>query len=172
MADALSINWQVHKGGSIALAIRKKLRKFYFVNPDFDVLPFNEMDVVLMPYLLQLVTRTEIEKRSLFQCTYCLSRIGNLNGIFRLLRNCHVPELFSFPSPESLLCQKNEQIKHLEVANADLKAKCESINEKFEQLKRENEELRRAASVLPNKRAKASDVESRLAALEDAVFHS
>ena len=116
-----------------------------------------------MPYILELITMTE----------WCskprLVPSDNLNGIYWLLRNCRVSELFSFPSTESLLKQKDEKILQLEVANVNLKAENECIKQKLDKLTRENEELRRAASVLPNKRAKTVDVESRFAALETDV---
>ena len=170
-----------NQGTSAANKIRRKLRNFYFKNSEFDVKAFNDIDVALMPYILGLVTMIEMEENSWMHRSRKprLVPSDNLIGLYRLLRNCHVPELLSFPSTESLLKQKDEKICQLEVVNVNLKAVNESINnlkaenecikQKLDQLTRENEELRRAASVLPNKRAKTVDVESRFAALEADV---
>ena len=53
--------------------------------------------------------------------------------------------------------------------NAKMKAENESMKQQLQQLTRENDELRSAGPLFPNKPAKATDVESRLSDLEAYV---
>lgn len=146
VGTALRINRETNAGGSTANAIRRKLQRIYFENPDFNVEYFNDMDVVLMPYVLELVAAGVEDKNAPTYPSNGRSKAPvkhNISGIYRLLRNCHVSELFSFPGPKSIstiLWEKDEQIKLLQ--------------QTVEQLKRENENLRHAGSTVPNKRSK------------------
>jgi hypothetical protein len=156
LEKALDINARHHL--SIAKRLRSKLRAFYFKG-EFDVQPFATMDVKLMPYVLELVTKiegyfpeednddgesnTENEKILYEACT------KKINDIYRLVRNCHVPELFSFPSPESTMREHQSIVRELE-------AKIAALEVTNRQLMRENEELRNGSSSLPNKRTKPS----------------
>ncbi|KAL9186887.1 hypothetical protein ACHAXT_010607 [Thalassiosira profunda] len=136
---ALSMNRdRREKGATVPEVIRRKLRRFYFKG-DFDVQYFNDkMDVVLMPFLFHLAQRAQ--KQSIWGDRK--AKIDDINAIYRLLRNVHVSEMFSFPGPTRiLLWEKDEEIKKLKA--------------EIGELKRENEELRRAGSALPNKRAKS-----------------
>lgn len=97
---------------------RIKLRSFYFQG-EFDVQPFISMNVVCMPNVLELVTMseeciTEEKKGRPKKGTYVSSRNGHLGSIYHLVKNCHLPELFSFPSPESKTNQLEVKIAMLE----------------------------------------------------------
>ena len=112
--------------------------------------PFIDMDVVLMPYVLAIVTRTEArvqdEKkkkvRDQDEKVYPLCR-GNLNGIYHLVRSCHLPELFSFPSPETKM--------------RELEARIAALERETTSLTLENNELRAGNGSLPNKRNKTME---------------
>ena len=50
-----------------------------------------------MPYVLELVTKHELTLE--WTSNNPVGVEGeNLDGIYRIVRNCHLPELFSFPS--------------------------------------------------------------------------
>ena len=112
--------------------------------------PFIDMDVVLMPYVLAIVTRTEArvqdEKkkkvRDQDEKVYPLCR-GNLNGIYHLVWSCHLPELFSFPSPESKM--------------QELEARIVALERETTSLTLENNELRAGNVSLPNRRNKTTE---------------
>jgi len=153
LRDALTINKRVEDCNTHQLEIpscwamfnkqrlRCKLRCLYFKG-EFSLDPFIDLDVNLMPYLLELVTRTEVHmfasenegddsKKHWFEVNS-----KNLDGVYRIIRNSgHIPDLFSFISPE-------KKISTLEADNAALK--------------KEVEELRAQLSILPSKRLKAS----------------
>ncbi|KAL9189382.1 hypothetical protein ACHAXT_009057 [Thalassiosira profunda] len=202
LTKAFEINLEAHRraekeagadrNGIIANAIRRKVRNIYLAKKDFDLQCFNDMDVLLMPRLIHLVLFKEPDDND--RRIYWQSGDGpplipreDLNSIYRLLRNCHVAEVFSFKSPEKLLSERDKKIEKLERANAELKTEKESVKEenetlkeenetlkaeeksrkqRIEELERENEALRSAGSGRPSKRAKTDDVESRLAASE------
>ena len=150
LKKALEINARHHL--SIGKRLRSKLRAFYFKG-EFDVQPFAKMDVQLMPHVLELVTKIEgyfpgkdnddddesndENEEILYEA--CTKKIDD---IYRLVRNCHVPELFSFPSPESRVRDLEAEIAALKVTNG--------------QLASEIEVLRKGSSSLPNKRTKSS----------------
>lgn len=48
---------------------------------------------------------------------------GNLDGVYRLMRNCHLPGLFSFPVPESKMRKLQDRNAELESKRQDLVAK-------------------------------------------------
>ena len=87
---ALGIN---ARPDSIVKRLRSKLRTFYFQG-EFAIQPFIGMDVVLMPFVLELVTRTEIyvekRKRDCDSREYYNVSSGNLDGIYRLVKNCQL----------------------------------------------------------------------------------
>lgn len=102
-------------GASANQQLRSKLRTFYF-QEYCDVQPFIGIDVVLMPKVLELVTKTEV----------CMlkddGQIGSgkyLNCVYPLVRNCHIPELFSFPSPESKAEELEAKIAALEAEDTN-----------------------------------------------------
>mmetsp|Transcript_14821 Transcript_14821/g.32195 ORF Transcript_14821/g.32195 Transcript_14821/m.32195 type:complete len:500 (+) Transcript_14821:288-1787(+) len=140
---ALDINCRSKRGVSVGQRLRSKLRAFYF-NSSFDVEPFIDMPAALMPYVIELVTRTE--SRIDFGEYYELCR-GNLDGIYCLIRNCHLPEIFCFPSPES-------KTQKLEAEIVALKAAIEGLKLKNEELMIENEGFRVGSSGQLNKRTK------------------
>ena len=98
---------------------RMKIRAFYFTQADFDIKPFLDMDVELMPNVLELVTMskeciTNEQEGRLKRDNYVSARNGHLGGIYRLIRNCHVHELFSFPSQQAIMEQQETRISELE----------------------------------------------------------
>lgn len=98
---------------------RMKIRAFYFTQADFDIKPFLDMDVELMPSVLELVTMskeciTNEQEGRLKRDNYVSARNGHLGGIYRLIRNCHVQELFSFPSQQAIMEQQETRISELE----------------------------------------------------------
>ena len=173
--------------GSTAKAIRRKVRSFYFQKPEFDVTSFVDMDANLLPYVLDLVTRIEfrddqwldsrwssIDSRwSKKKEPFLVPSYNNLNGIYRLVKNCPV-SLFSFSSPRDLLKQKDDTIMQLKAANETMRLQLEEKAREIEQLKLvgPNPSNKRARTG-DNKEAKTNsasgDVESRLAALEADV---
>lgn len=185
LAHAFELNKEVVAGGCIARAIRRKVRSFYFQKPEFDVTYFVDMDANLLPYLLDLVTRIEfrddkwlnsrwssIDSRwSSKKEPFLVPSYNNLNGIYRLVKNCPVA-LFSFPSPQVFLKQKDDTIMQLKAAN-------ETMRLQLEEQAREIEQLKLGGPTPSNKRAKtdddnattkvAGDTESRFAALEADV---
>ena len=165
-------------GGSVSRALRRKIRSFYFRQSDFDVTYFIDMEVNLLPYVLDLVTRIEYRDPDWLDSNYWTTKKpllvpnhDNLGGIYQLVRNCPVG-LFGFPSPHVLLKQKDESILNLELANKALRQQLEEQAKEIEQLKK------LGGPTPPNKRAKTSDnnesrttgdIESRFAALEADV---
>ena len=151
LKKALRIN--ARKGGeSIVTRLRSKLRTFYFQG-EFVVQPFMDIDAVLMPYVLELVTRTEVcvgGDDGVGTGKYYTVCSDKLDSIYRLLRNCHPPELFSFPSTIS-------KIREFSAKNALLEAETARQKQVINQLVVENEKLRSQISGLPNKRAKANN---------------
>ncbi|KAL9186816.1 hypothetical protein ACHAXT_010536 [Thalassiosira profunda] len=137
----LSINKEAKRRG-VSYAIRQKMKDFYFQG-NFDVRCFSEMDVTIMPHLLSFVQTSASDEED--NSVELKDWRYNINGIYQVLRNCHVSEMFSFPGPKSVafqLWEKDERIKQLEAEN--------------NQLKQENKELRLAGPAYPNKRAKTS----------------
>lgn len=147
LGKALDINNESKNGVSIARRTRMKLRSFYFKGA-YDVQPFIDMDIELMPYVLELLTRTEMFVETARK--YYVVDSDNLDGIYHLIRNCHLPELFSFPSPHS-------QIKQLGEKNAALETDNSSLKETIDRLNKEIAELRISNSALPRKCIKTTD---------------
>lgn len=155
---ATGINARLNYGGSSAKILRHKLRDFYFQGK-FDLQPFVDMDVKLMPCVLELVTRTEelVGVDQFGRGKYYEVCSEHLDPIYRLVRNCHLPELFSFPSLK---------IRKLEANTQEWKGSPKSLRQKLLRWKRasqkkmigdptmENDELRSATSSLPRKRKK------------------
>lgn len=133
LREALEINGR--QGCSPNQRCRSKLRAFYF-HGEFDIQPFLRMDVALMPHVLELVTMSEeciVDKKDgrAEKGTYVTARNGHLDGIYRLVRNCHLPELFSFPSQEEEIERLREQNAALETTIGSLKQNIEWLNEKL-----------------------------------------
>ena len=145
LRKVLNTNKRSHYGASIAQRLRNKLGIFSFQEIfSFHVQPFIDMDVVLMPCALELVTRFEATDNGRDYHDLCS---GNFGAIYCLVISCHLPELFSFPSPEPNTRQLEDRIAVLEIENIGQK-------QENEQLPLSNKELRAANSALPNKRAK------------------
>mmetsp|Transcript_8662 Transcript_8662/g.15732 ORF Transcript_8662/g.15732 Transcript_8662/m.15732 type:complete len:258 (+) Transcript_8662:84-857(+) len=150
LGEAIGINERSKVGTSVAQRLRAKLRAFFF-RGEFDIQPFIDMDVILMPYVLELVTRTEArvqdEKkkkvRDQDKKLYPLCR-GNLSGIYHLVRSCHLPELFSFTS--------------LVTKMREMEARIAALERETTSLTLENNELRAGNGSLPNKRSKTMEV--------------
>jgi len=126
LLNTFEINARLSYGASDITRLR-------FCRGDFDVQPFTGMDVKLMPNILELVSKKETccekEEGLLGSGNYFEIYNDSLDGIYRIVRNCHVPELSSFPSPES-------KIQELERKNSDLESKtreCEAKIAEFEQ---------------------------------------
>jgi len=133
LREALEINER--RGCSVNIKCRSKLRAFYFQG-EFDIQPFVNMDVVLMPNVLELVTMSEeriVEKKEgrAETGTYVTARNGHLGGIYRLVRNCHVPELFDFPSERLQMERLRAKNEELETTIGSLKQNIEWLNEKL-----------------------------------------
>jgi len=151
--EALDINARSECGVTNVKRMRCKLRMLYFNKPHIDVQSFAKMDVTLMPFVLELIAKTEIRIEALSvaylgKSTYFEIGSTNLNGIYQLVRNCHMPELFSFPSSEYLLDQMNAKNKQLEAENATQK---QEINKLTAQIKELQAQL---SGPLKNKRPK------------------
>ena len=126
LRESFAINKRLTEGGSVANRMRSKLRKFYF-KEDFDIQPFLTMDVKLMPHVLELVTRDEIScqqsgsrfdqhtKRSWYTICYR----DSIDGIYRIVRNCQLPSIFSFSSPDFLVKPLKAEIASLQREKAE-----------------------------------------------------
>ena len=105
--------------------------------------PFIGMDARLVPHVLELVTKTKLragkEKHEPGSGTFDDVPSENLDGIYRLLRNCHLPDLFSFSSPESILRQRDAKIRQLEAEHAKLKRDNASLKQNNKELVMERE---------------------------------
>ena len=148
---ALRINSRSRCGASVSTRLRHKLRTFYF-SGKFDTQPFLDLDIPLIPNLLELVTMTEVrvyanpDRISLGREEYYTARSKDLGVVFHMLRNLHcLPELLTFSSPESNTRQLEMRVKELEAEVAALRGA------RNEQPKEENEEFK---PILPNKRTK------------------
>lgn len=133
LREALEINGR--QKCSINQKRRSKLRAFYFQG-EFDIHTFVHMDVVLMPGVLELVTMSEeciVDKKKgrAKKGTYVTARNGHLGCIYRLVRNCHMPELFSFPSQQAQMEQLQAKNAELETTIGSLKQNIEWLNEKL-----------------------------------------
>mmetsp|Transcript_28322 Transcript_28322/g.57745 ORF Transcript_28322/g.57745 Transcript_28322/m.57745 type:complete len:506 (-) Transcript_28322:88-1605(-) len=125
---------------SINDRLRCKLRSIYF-HTNFDVEPFLSIKISIMPHVLGILSRSD-------EFITNVNEEGNLNGIYRFIRNWNVPDLCVFPSPEL-------KIKTLEAENAKLLCSLNKLegevsrlqilqresNQKIKQLKMENQRL-------------------------------
>ena len=164
LGDCLEINTH---GLSYVKKLRTKLRAFYFKG-EFDINPFLNMDVVMMPYVLEMVTKTEFcierTKGGLVGSTnkwqedtvkwYEVQGKTNLDSIYRLVRNCHMPETFGFQSPELKLRSVEAKNAQLQTDNVILKQKHGEVVSENALLQAEIANLRAQLSGLPSKRAK------------------
>ncbi|KAL9190489.1 hypothetical protein ACHAXT_007700 [Thalassiosira profunda] len=141
---ALRVNRRAEYGTSTNQIIRSKIRQFYFQfgvwsEKTYDVQPFVDFDVALMPHLLELVTRTESTldgKKYVAQCD------GNIASVHRLIKNCQTAALFSFHSQPT-------KMQQLEAEVAQLREKNDELNSTIDELRKQMAEL-----DLPHKRAK------------------
>ncbi|KAL7534939.1 hypothetical protein ACHAWF_004998 [Thalassiosira exigua] len=129
LAEAFEINER--RGYSTNRKIRAKLRAFYFKG-EFDLTPFIELDVKFMPNVLELVTMSEerMESKREGRCdrgAYIAARNGHLGCVYRLVRNCHLPELFTFPSQRA-------EMKRLRTRNAELETTVGSLRRLIDQM--------------------------------------
>jgi len=90
LKDAFEIN--AIPNISINSKIRNKLRNIYF-RGDFEMLPFVEIKASLMPNVLEFVGHLD-------RMDYATST-GNLNGMYKFVRNWNAAELFSFRTSKS-----------------------------------------------------------------------
>jgi len=110
---ALEINGR--RGCSVNQRLRSKLRAFYFEG-EFSIQPFLEMGVEYMPDVLELVTMSDVCVGD--GTSYVSARFGHLGSVYRLVRNCHMPELFGYASKES----ESEKLKAMNALVEQLKA--------------------------------------------------
>ena len=82
--QALEINYM--RDCSVNRKCYRKVQNIY-LQGNFDLQPFLDMDVLLMPQLLAMKNNPDEWPRKV-----------NLSCIYRLIRNCHMPAFFSFPS--------------------------------------------------------------------------
>ncbi|KAL9189874.1 hypothetical protein ACHAXT_009549 [Thalassiosira profunda] len=127
------LNARAKRGAPIAKIIRFKLRMSYFQR-EFDVQPFADINVRLFPRVLELVTRSEVvvgkKERDLGGGIYYEVYTGpiiRLANIYRIVRNCHIPELYTFPSPKV-------EVESLKSENAALKNDISILEQKIKQL--------------------------------------
>lgn len=125
---------------SINDRLRCKLRSIYF-HTNFDVEPFLSIKISVMPHVLGILSRSD-------EFIINVNEEGNLNGIYRFIRNWNVPDLCGFPPPEI-------KIKKLEAENAKLECTLNKLeaevsrlqllqresNQKIQQLEMENRRL-------------------------------
>ena len=82
---------------------------------EFGTQPNVDMDIELIANVLELVTMSEEriveEKNGSLEKAYASARNSHLGCMHRLIRNCHLPELFNFSSRQS-------QMQHLKERNA------------------------------------------------------
>mmetsp|Transcript_7545 Transcript_7545/g.17106 ORF Transcript_7545/g.17106 Transcript_7545/m.17106 type:complete len:248 (-) Transcript_7545:365-1108(-) len=170
LLKAFDINSRSYYGASITRRLRCKLRCFFFQG-EFDVQPFAVMDVNLMPNVLELVTKTEIcvrEDEDMLGSGEYHEVGSDLDGVYRLLRNCHLPELFSFPSLETkareleakyamLEAELESKTREFAAKIAALEADKASLMQKNQQLIAEIETIQSGSSSSPNKRTKTMD---------------
>jgi len=111
--------------------IRSKLRSFYFKRADYDISPFANMEVNLMPHVLELVTRSEVwsaqsqrarvprpmdRGQSKVEDRYFEGPGDDLGVVFRLVRNVHIPEMYGFARSHEI-----SEVEKLESENRELK---------------------------------------------------
>lgn len=150
---AFRINSRSRYGAPFIKRLRHKLRTFYFTG-QFDIQPFVDLHISLIPHLLELVTMTEVcvnpDSNILGSGEYYKARSQDLDAAYHMLRNMHsLPELFTFPFPGSVT-------KQLEIKNKQLEAEVAALRARNDELQKENEELKAESNGLPNKRTKPS----------------
>ena len=93
LAKAFDINSRSNSGAYITKRLRNKLHFFYFQG-EFDVEVFADLDVELMPYVLELVTKTEVcirkDEDGPGRGEYYEVGSDNLDGVYRLVKNCQL----------------------------------------------------------------------------------
>lgn len=130
--DAMEIN--ARSECTINQRLRCKL-KYYYFKGEFDIQPFIDLDVNLMPYLLGILTRTEVRAYDHYDDIdserYFTVGSKDLNSVYRIVRSCHVPELFNFPSSEVRISLLTSETKELKESNAKLKAEISELKSRL-----------------------------------------
>ncbi|KAL7543605.1 hypothetical protein ACHAWF_007433 [Thalassiosira exigua] len=114
-------------GVSVSKRIKEKILSYYLCD-DFDVQPFHDMGIALMPFVVGLANMTDTN----YTCSRVRKRL--LSSVFRIVK--HIPELVSLPSPKEM------KLKHLEARNAELEKDNLSLKRKIDKLQAEIEQLR------------------------------
>lgn len=103
--------------------MRWKIQKFILQEGEFDVSPFTDLEVTEMPFALEMLTMDMVilETRAHGQIISKSHKIpsNNLGGLYHVIRNCHIPALYTHPElpPPS----DTERIAILEAEVAKLK---------------------------------------------------
>lgn len=104
-------------------AALRKIEYAHFQGDSFDLQPFLDMDVKIMPALLVWLANNSSES--------CSCRLGK---IYYFIRNWDVPVLFGFPSAESIrigsrMSELETLVKKLRLENAQLKEEVQALKE-------------------------------------------
>ena len=94
--------------------MREKIVKYFMVG-SFDLQPFLDLDVELMPNVIEMVGMKNEEFESVTNGSKQWFNVssGNLNEVYRLVRFAHMPEMISFISPEKKITLLEEKVKQL-----------------------------------------------------------
>lgn len=104
---------------------------------EFDIAPFVDYDVKLMPFVLSLAAM-----RFKIDCLY------------ELIKQWNVAELFGFPSPEKE--RLSAKMSNIETENIDLRNEVKLLKQEVARLASENGKLKSEA-MKPGKRARTGD---------------
>ena len=109
--NALAIN---NRDISEVMKMREKIVKYFMVG-SFDLQPFLDLDVELMPNVIEMVGMKNEEFESVTNGSKQWFNVssGNLNEVYRLVRFAHMPEMISFISPEKKITLLEEKVKQL-----------------------------------------------------------
>ena len=104
-------------------AASRKIEYAHFQGDSFDLQPFLDMDVKIMPALLVWLANNSSES--------CSCRLGKM---YYFIRNWDVPVLFGFPSAESIrigsrMSELDTLVKKLRLENAELKEEVQALKE-------------------------------------------
>jgi len=103
--------------------MRWKIQKFILQEGDFETTPFTDLEVTEMPFALEMLTMDMVilKTRAHGQIISKSHKMpsNNLGGLYRVIRNCHIPALYTqskLPPPSD-----KERIAILEAEIAKLK---------------------------------------------------
>ena len=110
-------------------AALRKIRYAHFQGDSFDLQPFLDMDVKIMPALLVWLANNSSES--------CSCRLGKM---YYFIQNWDVPVLFGFPSAESIrigsrMSELEALVKKLRSENAESQAVNTQLKEEVQTLK-------------------------------------